>query len=70
MSRSTLARVAAALVFLARARADSDPSSASLERLSLEQLLEIKVEGAALHPQTLEDAPASVTIVTAAEIEK
>ena len=33
-------------------------------------LMDIKVEGAAMHPQSLEDAPASVTIISAADIRK
>ena len=69
--------VALLLVPLVRADGQTPPSSAGvdsanrdLDALTLEQLMDLQVVSAALHPQTLQDAPASVTIITAEDIRK
>jgi iron complex outermembrane receptor protein len=69
MSRLTFV-LAAALLLSPQCRPDDSTGSGDLNSLSLEQLMQVKVEGAALHPQSLEDAPASVTVITAEEIAK
>jgi outer membrane receptor protein involved in Fe transport len=71
--RSRCALLLALVLLAARlAQADDPPGSTppDLTGLTLEQLLDLRVEAAALHPQTLRDAPASVTVITAEDIYK
>ncbi len=50
------------------ARPESGSTVGELVKLPIEQLLNLEVEGASKFPQKVTEAPASVTVVTAAEI--
>jgi outer membrane receptor protein involved in Fe transport len=55
----------------ATAAAGEDPTDASaFASMSLQQLMNVKVVSAALHAQGVREAPASVTVITAADIRK
>src|SRR5438270_3090691 len=55
---------------LATAVCAAQPDSPDLSKLSLEELANITISTASRHSQNASDAPASVTVVTRADIQK
>jgi len=66
MSRVALMILTASL-FAPQCRPDGGQGLGSM---TIEQLMQVNVRAAALHAQTLQDAPASVTVITAEDIRK
>ena len=60
--------ICAGLLLVVSAIGRAQSQGRDLTDLSLEQLQALKVTSASLHDQKLEDAPASITVITANEI--
>jgi outer membrane receptor for ferrienterochelin and colicins len=72
-ARSRILLASVLLTLAAFARAQQAPDSQGLADLSLEELMQVRVDsvyGASKHEQKVTQAPSSVTIVTADEIRR